>query len=218
MIAVEDLTVHSGAFRLEGVSFQIRTGGYGVLMGKTGCGKTTVLEAICGLRPVSGGRILLDGRDVTDLRPGERGIGYVPQDLALFRTMSVHGNLAFALTLKEWSKAEIAARVDELAGFLGLGDLLDRRTRGLSGGEAQRVALGRALAARPSVLCLDEPLTALDDETRDEMVDLLKTVRTKTGVTTIHITHSREEAQRLADPLFRMKDGVVDPAAVEDVK
>src|SRR5919201_5691867 len=168
MIAVENLTVRAGAFALEGVSFALDTGQYGVLMGRTGCGKTTLLEAVCGLKPVRGGRVRLLGRDVTDLPPADRGVGYVPQDLALFPTMTVREHLGFALEVRRWDPAEATRRVEELSAMLGLGPLLGRRPQGLSGGEAQRVALGRALSFRPRVLLLDEPLSALDDETRQE--------------------------------------------------
>ncbi len=178
-------------------------------MGKTGSGKTTILEAVCGLRPARSGRVLLLGRDVTRLEPADRGVGYVPQDLALFPTLNVRDNLAFAPEVRGWGREEIAARVGELAELLGLGRLLDRRPQGLSGGEAQRVALGRALAFRPRVLLLDEPLSALDDETRAEMYTLLRSVQRQTGVTTLHVTHSLSEARALADRILLLKDGAV---------
>ena len=212
MIAVENLTVRAGSFALEGVSFALESGQYGVLMGKTGSGKTTLLEALCGLKPVQGGRVTLSGRDVTRLRPAERGVGYVPQDRALFPTMSVRDHLAFALTIRKWPANAISERVGELADLLGLARLLDRRPHGLSGGESQRVALGRALSFRPAVLLLDEPLSALDDETREEMCALLTSVRRHTGVTTLHITHNASEAARLADRLFRLRDGRIEEA------
>jgi ABC-type sugar transport system ATPase subunit len=213
MIAVENLTVRAGSFALAGVSFALDSGQYGVLMGKTGSGKTTLLEAVCGLKPVVGGRVLLTGRDVTHLRPAERGVGYVPQDRALFPTMSVRDHLAFALVVRQWPTGAIAERVGELADLLGIARLLDRKPHGLSGGEAQRVALGRALSFRPPVLLLDEPLSALDDETRAEMCALLISVRRHTGVTTLHITHNASEAERLADRLFRLRDGRIEEAA-----
>ena len=207
MIAVEGLSIRAGAFRLDGVSFSIPDGGYGVLMGKTGAGKSSILEAVCGLRPVAGGRILLGGRDVTDLSPAERGVGYVPQDRALFRTRTVGQNLAFGPLVRGWTKERIGACVVELGRLLGLSNLLEREVDGLRGGEAQRVALGRALAARPEVLCLDEPLTALDERTRDDMIELLARVRRETKVAVLHVTHSREEATRLADRVFVLENG-----------
>lgn len=209
MIAVRNLSVRAGAFGLADVSMEVPEGGYAVLMGKTGSGKTTLLEAICGLREVTSGEIVLGGRDVTFLPPGQRGLGYVPQDRALFSTMTVRDHLAFAPSLRKWTKEEIAGRVSELADLLGIRHLLHRRPKGLSGGESQRVALGRALAARPAVLCMDEPLSALDEEMRDEMMDLLRLLRKHTGVTALHVTHSREEARRLADRVFVIKEGLL---------
>lgn len=209
MITVENLNVRIGAFALSGINFAVPTGQYGVLMGRTGAGKTTLLEAICGLKPVTDGTIRLNDRDVTRLKPGERGIGYVPQDAALFTTMTVRGHLAFALTIRKWSGAETDRRVAELADLLGLTKLLDRRPPGLSGGEAQRVALGRALAFRPSILCLDEPLSALDEKTKEEMYKLLSSVKEREQVTALHVTHSREDAEQLADVILQIEDGQV---------
>jgi ABC-type sugar transport system ATPase subunit len=218
MISVEGLAVRAGAFALEGVSFEVPAGGYAVLMGKTGSGKTSILEAICGLRPTAAGRVRLGERDVTDLAPADRGVGYVPQDRALFRTMTVREHLAFSPRVRGWEREAIRARVEEMAGLLGIERLLDRRPAGLSGGEAQRVALGRALAARPSVLCMDEPLTALDDETREEMIGLLRSMGRATGATVLHVTHSREEARRLADRLFVLQAGTVREATPAELE
>ena len=218
MILLENLSVSSGEFSLRDVSFEVPAGGYGALMGRTGCGKTTLLEVICGLRSVESGTILLDDIDVTTLRPAERGIGYVPQDRALFQTMSVRNNLAFALKIRRMVSGEIDDRVMELAGMLGIEPLLDRMPHGLSGGEAQRVALGRALAPDPSTLLLDEPLSALDDETKDEMVDLLNSVRKKTRVTILHVTHSLAEARRLADQILLLRDGRIEVQPSEESK
>lgn len=180
-----------------------------MLMGKTGSGKTTLLESICGLKPSAAGSIHLAGRDVTRLRPSHRGVGYMPQDGALFSTMTVWDHLAFAPMVHKWGAAETAQRVDELADLLGIRYLLPRYPQGLSGGEAQRVALGRALACRPPVLCLDEPLSALDEETRLQMYDLLKLVQERTRVTVLHVTHSRREAHALGDRLLLLEDGAV---------
>jgi ABC-type sugar transport system ATPase subunit len=213
MIVVEHLHLQAGDFALRGLSFSVPAGKYGVLMGKTGSGKTTILETICGLRSVSAGQILLDGRDVTSLKPAQRGIGYVPQDGALFQTMTVRDHLEFALRIRRWPAAEIKGRVEELAEMLQITDLLPRKPPGLSGGEAQRVALGRALSFRPQILCLDEPLSALDDDTRHSLIGLLKNVQHETGVTTLHVTHNRSEAEKLADHRLQLTAGHVHEVA-----
>jgi ABC-type sugar transport system ATPase subunit len=212
MIHLDNLSLRAGSFAIDHLSLAVATGEYAVLMGKTGCGKTSLLEAICGLRPVTSGHIVLLDRDVTRLRPAERGVGYVPQDLALFPTLTVRDHLAFALVVRRWSNSDINHRVDELSGLLGIGHLLGRYPAGLSGGEAQRVALGRALAFHPRILLLDEPLSALDEDTRADMADLLRSVQRLTGVTTLHVTHSLTEARRLADRLF-----ILDPAGLREI-
>ena len=210
MIAVEHLTVRVGGFSLEDVGFDVPMGQYAVLMGRTGAGKTTLLEALCGLKPVAGGTIRLNERDVTRLKPAERGIGYVPQDRALFQTMNVREHLAFALVIQKGDRQVIQQRVAELSRLLGIEHLLERKPHGLSGGEAQRVALGRALSAQPGILCLDEPLSALDDETRKEMYDLMEKVQQTTGVTILHVTHNLDEAGQLADRILLLRDGKVE--------
>jgi len=207
VIQLESISWRAGNFRLDDISVSIPTGSYGVLMGRTGCGKTTLLEIICGLRRPLGGRVVIGDHDVTHELPAARGVGYVPQDGAMFPTMTVREQLGFALRLRRRPSAEIVERVDQLATELGLTALLDRLPQGLSGGERQRVALGRALAARPKVLLLDEPLGALDEELRDDLAALLRRVQREHGVTALHITHSRAEAELLADVLFRLADG-----------
>lgn len=207
MIAVEHLTVRVGGFALEDVGFDVPTGHYAVLMGRTGAGKTTLLEALCGLKPVAGGTIRLNEQDVTRLKPAERGIGYVPQDRALFQSMTVREHLAFALVIQKADRQVIQQRVAELSRLLGIEHLLERKPHGLSGGEAQRVALGRALSVRPGILCLDEPLNALDDETRREMYELLGEVQQSTGVTILHVTHNLDEAEQLADRILLLRNG-----------
>ena len=209
MIEIRDLAVRQGKFALAGIALAVPAGRYAVLMGKSGCGKTTVLEAVAGLRRVENGTIALAGRDVTSLRPMARHIGYVPQDGALFTTMTVRENLAFALEVRGDSRKEIEKRVTELAGWLEVSHLLDRRPHFLSGGEKQRVALGRALASHPPVLLLDEPLSSLDDDARDTLVELLIRLRELREVTVLHVTHNRSEADRLGDLVFRLENGII---------
>jgi ABC-type sugar transport system ATPase subunit len=209
VIEVAGLSLSQGSFRLAGVSFTVPAGQYAVLMGKSGCGKTTILEALAGLRPITGGTIKFAGRDVTALPPAARGIGYVPQDGALFETMTVRGNLGFGLEVRGDPREAIRKRVEEVAAGLELSHLLERRPHNLSGGEKQRVALGRALALRPPVLLLDEPLGSLDDETRDHLIQLLDKLRQSRGVTVLHVTHNRSEAERLGDLVLRLESGRV---------
>ncbi len=215
MIVVQNVTVHAGHFRLEKASLEVPTGAYGMLMGKTGSGKTTILEAIAGLKHVAAGRILLGNRDVTQLKPAERNIGYVPQDGALFSTMSVRDHLGFALVIRRAGRGEIERRVAELSELLEIEDLLDRYPKNLSGGEKQRVAIGRALSFHPATLLLDEPLSALDDDTREQMYALLKHVQQATGVTTLHVTHHVQDVKRLADNLFRLDAGHLAEQGIE---
>ena len=207
MIELRNVSIQAGSFSLNDVSFHVARGQYAVLMGRTGRGKTTILESICGLRKITSGQILIDGVNVTNWAPADREIGYVPQDLALFPTLSVQQHLEFALKLRRYSRQSIAQRTAELAAVLGLEHLLGRTIAGLSGGESQRVALGRALSFHPSVLLLDEPLSALDESTRGEMHTLLRKVQQKTGVTTLHVTHSSEEADALADRRIVLENG-----------
>jgi ABC-type sugar transport system ATPase subunit len=207
MIELDNVAIRSGAFGLTDVQLVIPEGVYAVLMGGTGQGKTTILEAICGLRQVTAGRVLLGGADMTRWKPANRGVGYVPQDLALFPSITVRGHLEFALRLRGWSRKAIEDRVEELASVLGIGPLMMRRVQKLSGGEAQRVALGRALSFRPRVLLLDEPLNALDETTRDRLCELLRSLQQKSGLTVLHVTHSRAEARVLAEKLIVLEGG-----------
>ena len=218
VIEIRDLCIQQGDFQIRNLNLELESGSYGVLMGKSGCGKTTVMESICGLRAISSGSIVLDGVDVTKLRPGERNIGYVPQDGALFPTMSVFEQIAFGLRIRYADKTSIESRVNEVANMLGIVKLLNRMPHGLSGGETQRVAIGRALAVRPAILCLDEPLSALDEDTRDEMIALLGRLRRETRITTLHITHQRSEARALADRLFVLDNGVLTSSMADTVR
>ena len=209
MIDVINLSIRVGDFALDGINFHVPSGNYGILMGKTGSGKTSIIESICGLLKPTSGTIKIMGRDVTHLKPSSRGIGFVPQDGALFSTMTVRNHLGFGLSIRKWDRKRIEKRVVELAETLRIPHLLDRVPYGLSGGERQRVSLGRALSYYPNVLCLDEPFSALDDETREDMYQLLKLIIDQTGIIIFHITHSYHEARRLADKIFRIENGKI---------
>ena len=194
---------------LDGLSFEVPSAAYAVLMGRTGSGKTTLLEILCGLRSPGSGTVRIDGREVTDLPPGERGIGYVPQDGALFPTLTVREQIAFGLRMRGVAADEIATRVLGAAEGVGVSALLDRLPTGLSGGERQRVALARALVVKPSVLLLDEPLASVDEETQDGLIDLLQRTQREHRITVLHVTHSRREAEGLGELHLRLEGGRV---------
>lgn len=207
MIEVSNVTIRAGGFTLPDVSFEIPTGSYGVLMGKTGVGKTTILEAICGLRKVTKGCVRIAGVDVTHWPPADRGLGYVPQDLALFPNLRVEEQLRFAMRLRKVPEKEQQERLGELSALLDIRDLMDRKVVGLSGGEAQRVALGRSLSFRPTALLLDEPLSALDAETHGQTLELLRSIQRQFNLTVLHVTHNASEAEQLADLRIYLTQG-----------
>jgi len=197
MIQLDSIVWRAGAFRLDNVSFTVPAGKYAVLMGRTGCGKTTLLEIICGLRQPRGGRVIVADRDVTHELPGERGIGYVPQDGAMFPTFTVREQLGFALRLRRRPSDEINTRVSELAGELGVAHLLDRLPQHLSGGERQRAAVARALINSPKLLLADEPTGALDRASAERLADLLAEVHQREKITIVMVTHAPELARRM---------------------
>lgn len=209
MIRCVDLHIKQGNFILSEINFEIKRGDYVVLMGKTGCGKTTIMESICGLRKINSGEIWLDNNNITGHLPSQREIGYVPQDGALFKNMTIANNIGFALKIRKWEKQKINERVNELAQILGIEYLLEREAHDLSGGEKQRVALARALSFYPDVLCLDEPISALDDDTKIGMYDLLLTLKNNLDITVLHVSHSKLEAKKLADTVLDFSDGKV---------
>ena len=184
-------------------------------MGPTGCGKTTVLEAICGLQRIRSGKIILDGRDVTRVDSARRGIGYVPQDRALFPTMRIDKQIEFGLLVRNASAKIRRQRVQELAELTGITHLLDRFPPGLSGGEQQRVVLARALSFRPRLVCLDEPLSALDDDTRARLADLLKMIHQQESLTVLHITHNIQDAIQLGTQHYRFENGKIVQTTLE---
>lgn len=204
-LQLKKLSLGADSFALEDINLDIDSGEHVVLMGATGCGKTMLLETICGLRPATAGFIICSGTDITTLSPGARGLGYVPQDAAIFKSMRVRDQIAFPLHVRG-QRNEAFDRVLEVASLVGIEPLLDRGPRGLSGGERQRIALARAIAFRPKVLLLDEPMSALDDQTRDDLLPVFKAVRSATGVSVLHVTHSQREASQLGDRVVTFQE------------
>ena len=205
MIRADDISFHVGTFQLQGLSLDIAGGEYFVLLGPPGSGKTIFLECLCGLMKIESGHLYIGGREVTGLEPRTRGIGYVPQDYALFPHLCVERNIAFGLRVHGYSET----KVTEIADLLGIRHLLGRRTDGLSGGEKQRVALARALVLEPKVLLLDEPVCALDEVTRQEVCAQLLALQRQLGLTTIHVSHNLEEAFSVADRAAILHQGVL---------
>lgn len=206
MIVIDDIKYSIGVFNLA-TGLTVDNSDYLVLAGKTGCGKSTLLECICGLKTVVSGRIRIDGIDVTDLDPRQRGIGYVPQDYALFAHLNVKANIVFPLKVAGKPTAAMHQTATELAEKLHITHLLERRIHGLSGGERQRVALARALASNPRILLMDEPVSALDEATRDAICNELKLIQKELQIPVIHVCHSSEEAQLVANRMAIMDNG-----------
>ncbi len=198
---------------LENVSLSIQQGEFFTLLGPSGCGKTTLLRLIAGFEMPSGGHILLDGQDVTDLPPNKRPVNTVFQSYALFPHLSVRQNVGFALKMQGRPKAEIDGRTEQMMALVKLESMADRKVAQLSGGQQQRVALARALAPQPKVLLLDEPLSALDLKLRKEMQVELKRLQTETGITFVFVTHDQEEALTMSDRIGVMSAGKLQQVA-----
>ena len=191
------------------VSLGVEKGKLVALLGPSGSGKTTLLRMIAGLENPNEGDIYIDGKRVNDVPAAKRGIGFVFQNYALFRYMTVYDNVAFGLVLQKMPKKQIKERVTELLAMTGLSGMEKRYPNQLSGGQRQRVAFARALAPNPRVLLLDEPFAAIDAKVRTELRSWLKEMVVKLGITSIFVTHDQEEAMSISDMIVVMKDGVV---------
>jgi sulfate/thiosulfate transport system ATP-binding protein len=213
VITATDITKRFGEFEaLRGVSLEIPSGSLTALLGPSGSGKSTLLRVIAGLEVPDSGSVVIDGRDATALAPQQRGIGFVFQHYAAFKHMTVRENVAFGLRVRKRPRAEIAARVGELLGIVGLAGYADRYPSQLSGGQRQRMALARALAVEPGVLLLDEPFGALDAKVRAELRAWLRRLHDEVHVTTVLVTHDQEEAMDVADRIAVLNDGAIEQA------
>ena len=212
MIQIDQLTFSIGDFQLRRISLDVPQGQYFVMLGPPGSGKSVLLECLCGLKRVKSGRIYIDEQNVTNLEPRLRPIGYVPQDYALFPHLSVEHNIAFGLRSHSERHEAALRKVIQTAEMLGIRHLLKRSVYGLSGGERQRVALARVLVLRPKVLLLDEPVSALDEATRQDVCAQLHHIQRQFGLTTIHVSHNVEEAFSVAD-----RAGILHQGALQQI-
>ncbi len=216
MIRVENLSNNWGEFELKNISLEVKQGEYFVILGPTGAGKTLLLELIVGLYIPNEGKILIDGKDITYDVPEKRNLGFLYQDYSLFPHLSVKKNIEYGMNIRGINKNEINTKVKELSKILKIEHLMKRDTTTLSGGEQQKVALARALAINPKVLLLDEPFSALDENTKSKLISEMKDLHRKEGITFIHVTHSQEEAILLADRIGIMMNGTIAQVGTPD--
>ncbi len=195
---------------VDGISFEAPEGDFTVLLGPSGCGKSTTLRLIAGLESLTGGRIFIGGRDVTDAPPAGRDLSMVFQSYALFPHLNVAENILFGLKVRGVPKAERDERMRRTADLLGLSVLLDRRPSQLSGGQQQRVALGRAIIAEKPVCLMDEPLSNLDAKLRHEMRLEIRTLQRKLGISMVYVTHDQAEAMSMADRVVLLRNGRIE--------
>jgi molybdate/tungstate transport system ATP-binding protein len=207
VIKIENLQVELGKFAVRDINLTVADGEYCIILGPTGAGKTVLLESLAGLNPVKKGRLWLDDRDITTLPPEKRGISIVYQDHVLFPHLAVRDNILYGLKIRRASREEMRRTLDWLSDLLAISHLLPRKPETLSGGERQKVALARALSTRPSVLLLDEPLSALDPETREGVQEELRKLHDALKNTVIHVTHDFEEAMTLGSRIAVIGEG-----------
>lgn len=210
-ISLHDVTKQFGndVLAVNRVSLEIRDGEFMVLVGPSGCGKSTILRLVAGLEDVTAGEITIGGKDVTDLPSKQRGVAMVFQNYALFPHMTVADNIGFGLRLRKVPKAERIEKVRSTAATLGLEDLLERKPAQLSGGQLQRVAMGRAMVREPQAFLMDEPLSNLDAKLRVQMRAELASIHKRTGTTAIYVTHDQVEAMTLGDRVAVLRNGVL---------
>jgi len=213
VLELRGLELRLGAFRLGPLALKLAPGDYLVLLGPSGCGKTSLLKAVAGFHPLAAGQLLLDGREAAGVPIHRRRIGYVAQAADLFPHLDVAGNVRFGLAYLDLTAGEKHQRFERMVGLLGLGGLLAREPATLSGGEARRVALARALIVEPRLLLLDEPLGMLDEQARPAMLETLERLHRELGTATVHVTHEREEAWAVGSRSAVMRAGSIEQVA-----
>jgi molybdate/tungstate transport system ATP-binding protein len=209
MIKINNLSKNWKEFKLDNVNLEIENGEYFVILGPSGSGKTLLLELIAGIWSTDSGKIYIENNEVTNFPPERRGVGFVYQNYMLFPHKTVFENIAFGLEMRKIKKNMIKNRVEEMMELFNISHLTSRLPRTLSGGEQQRTALARALIIYPKVLILDEPLSAVDRNTKEELIKELKKVHKKFNITIIHVTHNFDEALMLADRIAIMNKGKI---------
>jgi multiple sugar transport system ATP-binding protein len=210
-IVIKNLRKEFGAFTaVQSSSFKIEDGEFFMLLGPSGCGKTTTLRMIAGLELPTSGEIRIDGEEVAQKPASQRDIAFVFQMFALYPHMNVRNNMSYPLASQGMPRASVKAKVEEVAAILGITNILDRPVGGLSGGDRQRVALGRAIVRNPKAFMMDEPLGALDAEFREHMALELRALHDRMKATTVYVTHDQLEAMQMGDKIVVMNHGVVE--------
>ncbi|MGV8988787.1 MAG: ABC transporter ATP-binding protein [Cypionkella sp.] len=210
-IVIKNIRKEFGAFTaVQSSSFTIEDGEFFMLLGPSGCGKTTTLRMIAGLELPTSGEVFINGEEVSQKPASQRDIAFVFQMFALYPHMNVRKNISYPLVSQGMPRAQVKTKVEEVAAILGITALLDRPVGGLSGGDRQRVALGRAIVRNPACFLMDEPLGALDAEFREHMAEELRALHDRMGATTVYVTHDQLEAMQMGDKIVVMNHGVVE--------
>ena len=210
-IVIKNLRKDFGNFTaVQSSSFTVEDGEFFMLLGPSGCGKTTTLRMIAGLELPTSGEIWIDGEEVGQKPASQRDIAFVFQMFALYPHMNVRKNISYPLVNQGWPRAKVREKVDEIARILDIADILDKPVGGLSGGDRQRVALGRAIVRDPKAFMMDEPLGALDAEFRERMAEELRALHDRMGATTVYVTHDQLEAMQMGDKIVVMNHGVIE--------